>query len=398
MATRLFLSFVTIVLVLAMSACQSSAFPQVKIVVSTVEINEEDSAVVKTGEDIPPIETMVIEAEEPVETEDVSISTEVSQMAYPPDMKVLFEEMTFVQVLSEEYARIEAVCAGVGLNNIKPLPDGPRILIPNAGDLSVDGSNVAIKLEPDGEISFIPRVQGQRIRVPIDVADKLAGQEVDRLSLAEAMQLIAADKLYWTAKGHGPYGTGHGLPGHIAECDSRYGKVETSADLSAPVTITEDTSRGPEIEASKTLPYTPDMRVLFEEMTFVRLLSEEYARIESVCAGVGLNTIKPLPDEPIILIPNAGDLSVDGSNVAIKLEPDGEISFIPRVQGQRIRVPVNVGAKVAGEEVLSLRLDEAMRLMAADKLYWTARGQGPYSNGHGLPGHIAECDPRYRGS
>lgn len=143
------------------------------------------------------------------------------------------------------------------------------------------------------------------------------------------------------------------------------------------------------------LPYTQDMSVLFEEMTLVRVLSEEYARINAVCAGVGLNNIRPLPDQPMILIPNAGDLSVDGSNVAIKLSPDGEITFIPRVQGQRIRVPVDLGDKLAGYEVVDLTLEEAMQLMAADKLIWTARGQGPYGTGHGLAGHIAECDPRY---
>jgi hypothetical protein len=141
---------------------------------------------------------------------------------HTPDMKVLFEELTFVQLLSEEYARVETVCAGIGLNNIKPSPDGPMILIPNAGDLSAGGSNVMIKLSPNGEITFIPRVPGQRIRVPMDVGDKLTGWEVESLTLDEAMQLMAADKLVWTARWYGPYGNGHGLAGHIAECDPRY--------------------------------------------------------------------------------------------------------------------------------------------------------------------------------
>jgi hypothetical protein len=145
------------------------------------------------------------------------------------------------------------------------------------------------------------------------------------------------------------------------------------------------------------IPDTEDIRVLFEEMTFVQVLAEKYAWIDSVCAGTGLKNIKPSPEGPMILIPNAGDLSVDGSNVAIKLNPDGEITFIPRVQGQRIRVPVDVGDKLMGWEVESLTLDEAMHLMAVDKLVWTARWFGPYGNGHGLPGHIAECDPRYPG-
>jgi hypothetical protein len=144
------------------------------------------------------------------------------------------------------------------------------------------------------------------------------------------------------------------------------------------------------------VPYTPAMKVLFEEMTLVWLQAESYAYVKTLCAGDGLQNIKPLPSGPMILIPNAGDLSVDGSNVSIKLNPDGEITFIPRVQGQRIRLPLDVGDKVKGQEVLSLSLAEAMQLMAADRLIWTAREQGPYGNGHGLPGHIAACDPQYK--
>jgi hypothetical protein len=152
---------------------------------------------------------------------------------------------------------------------------------------------------------------------------------------------------------------------------------------------------GPLPAAAQFVPYTPAMKVLFEEMTLVWLQAESYAHVQTVCAGNGLQNIKPLPDGPMILIPNAGDLSVEGSNVSIKLTPEGEISFIPRVQGQKIRVPLAVGDKLKDQEVLSLSLAEAMQLMAADKLIWTARDQGPYGNGHGLPGHIAECDPQY---
>jgi hypothetical protein len=81
---------------------------------------------------------------------------------------------------------------------------------------------VAAKLESDGAITFIPRVPGQRIRVPMDLGDKLTGHEVTSLTLAEARQLVLAGKMVWTAKDKGPYGNGHGLPGHIAECDPLY--------------------------------------------------------------------------------------------------------------------------------------------------------------------------------
>jgi hypothetical protein len=163
------------------------------------------------------------------------------------------------------------------------------------------------------------------------------------------------------------------------------------------VQVTGEIEAVPVIDRAEPYPCTADMRVLFEEMTLVQVLSEEYARIESVCAGVGLTNIRPLPDGPMVLIPNAGDLAVNGSNVAIKLDPNGELTFIPRTQGQWIRVPVDIGDKVAGQEVPSLTFDEAMRLMAANHLVWTAKDQGPYGNGHGLPGHIAACDPRYPG-
>jgi len=137
-------------------------------------------------------------------------------------MRTIFEDMTLVWVQDEAYASIIAACAGVGLNNVQPALDGPKILIPNAGDLSVDGSNVSVKLTPDGEISFVPRVQGQLIRVPMDVGDKVAGQEVLSLTLDETQQLAAAGMMVWTAQGFGPQGTGHGLPGHIASCDPRF--------------------------------------------------------------------------------------------------------------------------------------------------------------------------------
>jgi hypothetical protein len=141
--------------------------------------------------------------------------------------------------------------------------------------------------------------------------------------------------------------------------------------------------------------YTHDVQVLFEEMTLVQVVAEETFYADTVCAGVGLNNVKPSPDGPMILVPNAGDLSAGGSNVSVKLHPDGEISFVPRVQGQRIRVPMDVGDKVAGQEVLSLTLDEGIRLMVAGQLVWTYKDKGPYGNGHGIAGHIALCDPRY---
>jgi hypothetical protein len=130
-------------------------------------------------------------------------------------------------------------------------------------------------------------------------------------------------------------------------------------------------------------------------MTLVHLLSEQTGYARTACAGNGLNNIKPLPGGPMILIPNAGDLAAGGSNVSIKLSPDGEVTFVPRTHGQMIRVPMDVGNKIEGQEVLSLTLNEAMQLMAAGELVWTAKDTGPYGNGHGLPGHIAACDPSF---
>jgi hypothetical protein len=143
--------------------------------------------------------------------------------------------------------------------------------------------------------------------------------------------------------------------------------------------------------------YTPDVRVLFEEMTLVQVLWERTWYAETACAGSGLMNVLPAADGPRILIPNAGDLSAGGSNVSIKLNPDGEILFIPRVQGQRIRVPMDVGTHRAGDEVLSLTLSEGLDLMNAGQLVWTHKDKGPYGNGHGIPGHIALCDPQYTG-
>jgi hypothetical protein len=140
-------------------------------------------------------------------------------------------------------------------------------------------------------------------------------------------------------------------------------------------------------------PLTHDMQVLLQQMTLVQLVSEQDGYARTLCAGNGLANVRPSPFGPMVLIPNAGDLSAGGSNVSIKLMPDGQLFFIPRVQGQRIRVPMNVGDQLAGQEVLSLTFDEGMQLMAAGQLVWTANNQGPYGDGRGLPGHIAMCDP-----
>ena len=51
--------------------------------------------------------------------------------------------------------------------------------------------------------------------------------------------------------------------------------------------------------------------------------------------------------------------------MALCLSPEGEITFIPRLQGHRIMVPMDVGDEREGEEVLSLSLDEAIQLMVA---------------------------------
>lgn len=136
-------------------------------------------------------------------------------------------------------------------------------------------------------------------------------------------------------------------------------------------------------------------QVLFEEMTLVWLQDEGYGYAQTACVGNGLNNIQASANGPMVLIPNAGDLSLAGSNVAIKLASDGQYTFIARTPGQLIRVPVDVGDKIAGQEVISLSLDEMQQLMAAGHLVWTADNQGPFGNGHGLPGHIAACDPQF---
>lgn len=145
------------------------------------------------------------------------------------------------------------------------------------------------------------------------------------------------------------------------------------------------------------VPTTPEMQTLMDEMTLVWLHSEEYANIISSCAGVGLRNVTPHFGGPMVVIPNAGDLDVSGSTVSLKLYPNGEVEFIPRTINQRIRVPVDVGDKVAGEEVLRLSFEEGMELMESGHLVWTASGKGPFGTGHGLPGHIGLCDPRYPG-
>jgi hypothetical protein len=400
MVTKFVVSLMSFALLLLMTACNQSAFPVVEVVLTEEEVADQGTTrIVGTVKDIRVAEPVAFEVAEIGQAEvlPVGVEAETLPIPYTPDMKVLFEEMALVQLVSDTYKGwVVTTCAGNGLNNIKPLPDGPMILIPNAGDLSIDGSNVSIKLNPDGQITFIPRVQGQKIQVPVDLGLKKAGEEVLSLTLDEAMRLMAAGKLTWTTKDQGPYGNGQGLPGHIAICDPIIaGQI---ADTPKLAMTTVDTNLIPRIEVPEAIPYTTDMKVLFEEMTLVQLISDTYKGwVVTACAGNGLNNIKPLPDGPMILIPNAGDLSINGSNVAIKLNPDGQIIFIPRVQGEKIRVPMDLGLKKAGEEVLSLTLDEAMRLMAAEKLTWTAKDQGPFGTGHGLSGHIATCDPRYDG-
>jgi hypothetical protein len=159
------------------------------------------------------------------EDEDTKLTAPVDPLAAAEDRRVILEEMTLVQVLAEDTGYAKTECAGNGLNNIQPSASGAKILVPNAGDLSADGSNVSIKLHPDGEITFVPRVQGQMIRVPMTIGDKLEGQEVLELTMAEANQLMAAGKLVWTAKDQGPFGNGQGLPGHIAVCDPQYNET-----------------------------------------------------------------------------------------------------------------------------------------------------------------------------
>jgi hypothetical protein len=172
-------------------------------------------------------------------------------------------------------------------------------------------------------------------------------------------------------------------------------EVEKEAVTSAAEAEPTSEMASEQMAAASPTPMSHDVKVLLEEMTLVQLLSEQTGFAETVCAGNGLSNIRPLTDGPMILIPNAGDLAAGGSNLSIELSPDGKITFIPRVPGQKIRVPADVGDKVEGEEVSSLSLDEGLQLMAAGNLVWTVKDTGPYGNGHGLPGHIAACDPMY---
>jgi hypothetical protein len=150
-------------------------------------------------------------------------------------------------------------------------------------------------------------------------------------------------------------------------------------------------SEQPAAEPNPTL-----LNTLMQDMTLVWLEGEDYAFAKTVCAGTGLNNVElPASGTTKILIPNAGDLAVNGSNVAIEMDANGEITFIPRTPEQRILVPMAVGERTAGEEVLSLTLAEVQELAAAGGLVWTAQNEGPYGDGRGLPGHIAACDPLY---
>ena len=197
--------------------------PGDEVTLTILRAGKEERITVELGERPLPTQIAQIEIEAGSKAEATpETTTEIQPPSDTSDVDVLLEEMTFVQVLSEEYARIEAVCAGTGLNNIKPLADTPKILIPNAGDLDVNGTTVAIRLDPGGEKTFIPRVSGQRVKLPLDVGNQEIGDEVTSLTFEEGLHLMAAGNLIWTAKGRGLDGTGHGLPGHIAECDPRY--------------------------------------------------------------------------------------------------------------------------------------------------------------------------------
>jgi hypothetical protein len=155
---------------------------------------------------------------------------------------------------------------------------------------------------------------------------------------------------------------------------------------------------GTQNQAANLTAVNRDMRVLLDEMTLVQVLWEKTGYAHTVCAGNGLRNMRPSSAGSIVLIPNAGDLDAGGSIVAIKLDPAGQITFVPRYFGQRIVMPIALGDKQQGEEVVSLTLDEGMQLMAAGQLVWTANNQGPFGNGHGLPGHIAACDPQFDSS
>jgi hypothetical protein len=169
----------------------------------------------------------------------------------------------------------------------------------------------------------------------------------------------------------------------------------SAAIWAQPVAAQEGTNLQNQPGAGEVAPAEGLLNSLLNEMTLVWLQDESYGYIQTSCLGNGLNNIQAMAEGPMVIIPNAGDLSLAGSNVAIKLHPDGQISFIPRTQGQLMRVPVDVGNKVAGQETLSLSFEEARQLIADGQLIWTAGNQGPFGNGHGLPGHIAACDPQF---
>ena len=405
-------SLMVFVLVIALVACNSSTAPEVKIVVRDEQgIDREVARIVGVENGLPlllgPETTMPAIDLEPAEDEDplalpigaaqpVQIETPAG-ITPTADMHFLFQEMPLVQMLSDTYQGwAVTACAGRGLNQVSRSSHSPTILVPNAGDLSVGESNVAIQIAPNGEITFIPRVAGQRILAPMDLGAMKAGEEVQSLTFEEGLRLMAADMLVWTARDQGPYGNGLGIPGHIAICDPIIaGQSPTAPAQQASVSNDVDLTSAERVPG--VLPYTKEIRGLFEDMTFVQLEADINGWAKTSCAGVGLQNIAPLASGPKILIPNAGDLSVAGSTVAVQLNPDGEIIFIPRTPGQRIRVPMDVGQMKMGDEVLSLTLDEGMRLMAAGMLVWTAEEFGIDGSGHGLPGHIATCDPRYAG-
>jgi hypothetical protein len=51
-------------------------------------------------------------------------------VASTPASRVLLNEMTLVWLHDEDYARIIASCAGTGLRNVAPFPNGSMVLIP----------------------------------------------------------------------------------------------------------------------------------------------------------------------------------------------------------------------------------------------------------------------------
>jgi hypothetical protein len=402
-------SLMVLVLLSALAACSSSTAPVVKIVVSDDQgVDREVARVVGVENALPLVlgaeNTIPVIDLDPSEAEDlitVKIGSEQLPQVETPagimlteDMRFLFQEMPLVQLISDTYQGWAiTACASSGLDNVKGSSHSPTILVPNAGDLSIGVSTVAIQIAPNGEVTFIPRVASQRIKVPMDLGTKKAGEEVQSLTFEEGLRLMTADMLIWTARDQGPYGNGLGIPGHIAICDP----IIAGQSLTAPtqVSVTKDVDLTSAARVPDALPYTKDIWGLFEEMTFVQLEADINGWAKTSCAGVGLKNIAPLASGPRILIPNAGDLSVAGSTVAVQLNPDGEIVFIPRTPGQRIRVPMDLGQMKTGDEVLSLTHDEGMRLMAAGMLVWTAESFGIDGSGHGLPGHIATCDPRY---